>query len=147
MMKLGDRGLHVTKVQNALNAKVVWGTSPKLIPDGIFGSRTFDAVRAFQKQKGLPVTGVVDNAMAVKLGLFPSDILPPPVKATPSVIGPAVTSPGQMTPGISSLEKFYTFMGGKTMAMIGVAILGAGIVVSYFAAKKSPKPQPSGEKA
>ncbi|GAW93667.1 peptidoglycan-binding protein LysM [Calderihabitans maritimus] len=29
--------------------------------DGIFGPRTEAAVKAFQRQKGLPVTGVVDT--------------------------------------------------------------------------------------
>lgn len=37
-------------------------TIPVVNPDGIFGPATEDAVRAFQKEYGLPVTGVVDEA-------------------------------------------------------------------------------------
>lgn len=35
---------------------------PVLIPDGIYGSRTMEAVTAFQRQHGLPGTGVADYA-------------------------------------------------------------------------------------
>ena len=34
---------------------------PKVVPDGIYGSVTRDAVTAFQKKAGLPATGVVDK--------------------------------------------------------------------------------------
>lgn len=35
---------------------------PPVIPDGRFGERTLEAVMVFQRDFGLPVTGVVDNA-------------------------------------------------------------------------------------
>lgn len=35
---------------------------PSLIPDGIYGPRTHDAVAAFQRRYGMPVTGVADQA-------------------------------------------------------------------------------------
>ena len=35
---------------------------PRLIPDGVFGERTLEAVMRFQREAGLPVTGVVDQA-------------------------------------------------------------------------------------
>lgn len=34
---------------------------PSVIPDGIYSKQTSDAVSAFQRRKGLPVTGVTDN--------------------------------------------------------------------------------------
>ena len=34
---------------------------PTVIPDGIYGPSTMQAVSAFQRQNGLPVTGVVDQ--------------------------------------------------------------------------------------
>ncbi|MBQ7128490.1 MAG: peptidoglycan-binding protein [Clostridia bacterium] len=34
---------------------------PKVAPDGIFGQRTHDAVKAFQEINGLPATGEVDE--------------------------------------------------------------------------------------
>lgn len=36
---------------------------PRLIPDGIFGERTLEAVMLFQREMFPPVTGVVDNAV------------------------------------------------------------------------------------
>ena len=33
----------------------------KLVPDGIYGPNTVQAVREFQRQNGLPVTGETDN--------------------------------------------------------------------------------------
>ena len=35
---------------------------PSVIPDGIYGQNTVGAVSAFQRRKGLPVTGVTDQA-------------------------------------------------------------------------------------
>jgi len=35
---------------------------PRLIPDGRFGEQTLEAVMVFQRDHGLPVTGVVDMA-------------------------------------------------------------------------------------
>ena len=36
-------------------------TLPRLVPDGIFGEETLEAVMIFQREWKLPVTGVVDN--------------------------------------------------------------------------------------
>lgn len=35
---------------------------PSLIPDGIYGPQTVSAVSAFQRNRGLPVTGITDQA-------------------------------------------------------------------------------------
>ena len=35
---------------------------PTVVPDGIYGPSTMTAVTAFQRQSGIPVTGIVDNA-------------------------------------------------------------------------------------
>lgn len=37
------------------------GSIPSVIPDGIYGPQTMTAVSAFQRNHGLPTTGVVDN--------------------------------------------------------------------------------------
>ncbi len=34
---------------------------PTVVPDGVYGASTMQAVSAFQRQKGLPVTGVADE--------------------------------------------------------------------------------------
>ncbi len=36
-------------------------TLPTVVPDGIYGQETITAVSAFQRRKGLPVTGVTDQ--------------------------------------------------------------------------------------
>ena len=37
------------------------GVSPTVIPDGIYGPSTFSAVSHFQRQHGLPVTGITNQ--------------------------------------------------------------------------------------
>lgn len=37
------------------------GTVPTVIPDGIYGNETREAVSVFQKNNGLPVTGITDQ--------------------------------------------------------------------------------------
>ena len=37
------------------------GSAAPLVPDGLFGSKTAAAVRAYQQQNGLPVTGTADR--------------------------------------------------------------------------------------
>ncbi len=34
---------------------------PTLVPDGIYGPQTLNAVTAFQRREGLPLTGIADN--------------------------------------------------------------------------------------
>ena len=60
-LRKGDSGPEVVAMQQLL---LKW--DPKCLPeygaDGDFGKETEDAVKAFQKAKGLPVTGVYDAA-------------------------------------------------------------------------------------
>lgn len=83
----GMRGPYVRLLQEYLSAvAVVYPSIPAVPPTGQFGSRTKDAVTAFQKQFGLPPTGAVDattwdiltdvyddvvNGMVTKQGQFP----------------------------------------------------------------------------
>lgn len=54
-------GRAVTSLQTMLRAiSRVDGNLPSVIPDGIYGPVTRQAVTAFQRQKGLPATGVAD---------------------------------------------------------------------------------------
>jgi localization factor PodJL len=53
---VGDTGNLVSQAQ-ALLAKLGFDAGP---PDGVAGPKTRDAVRAFQRQEGLPVTGEID---------------------------------------------------------------------------------------
>jgi N-acetylmuramoyl-L-alanine amidase len=57
--KKGDKGEIVKHIQRALH----------LLPDGIFGKITEEAVRAFQYENGLKVDGIVGPATLAKLGI------------------------------------------------------------------------------
>ena len=55
MLKSGDSGTAVSRLQRALNA----ATSAKLAVDGQFGPNTTSAVRTYQSSRGLGVDGIV----------------------------------------------------------------------------------------
>ena len=55
ILKRGSRGAYVTYLQKKLESFLI----PVGATDGVFGSRTENAVRSFQQQKGLTVDGVV----------------------------------------------------------------------------------------
>ena len=60
-LDIGSSGSKVRQVQEQLNLiGEFYSSIPVLIPDGIYGERTADAVRAFQKIFRLPQTGIVD---------------------------------------------------------------------------------------
>ena len=64
MIGMGDKGDPVKAIQLELIAK-----GYKLgIPDGQFGPATANAIRNFQSNNKLPVTGVVDKATVELLG-------------------------------------------------------------------------------
>ena len=64
----GHKGYRTAAMQKALNAKA----GADLNGDGEFGSKTLAALKAFQKAKGLPVTGKGDSATLAALGLVPA---------------------------------------------------------------------------
>ena len=61
VLKRGDRGAAVRKVQSALGVAA----------DGVFGTQTEQAVKRFQKRKGLSADGVVGPDTRDALGLDP----------------------------------------------------------------------------
>lgn len=87
-LRRGDRGPLVRVLQTQLQRS---GFDPGPI-DGIFGSRTDAAVRAFQQQRNLPVTGVVDVATWTALGVSCTVTPPAPIPPTP------VPPPGPFPP-------------------------------------------------
>lgn len=60
----GASGTNVTKIQQALN-----GLGSSIAVDGQYGPATESAVRSFQANRPLPVTGIVDQATADALGV------------------------------------------------------------------------------
>lgn len=83
-LRIGDRGPLVRILQTQLERA---GFDVGAI-DGIFGPRTDAAVRAFQLQKNLPVTGVVDVATWTALGVSCTVTPPTPVPPGPTPIPP-----------------------------------------------------------
>jgi lysozyme len=49
---------HIMAAQHGLN---VWGIDPPIAEDGLFGAETRDAIRVFQGDAKLPVTGLPDD--------------------------------------------------------------------------------------
>ena len=84
-LKKGAYGEAVKALQQAL---VRVGVGVKYGVDSYFGSATEASVKAFQRYKGLPVTGVVDQATAAALGLAAAP------RAAPPAAPPTARSPG-----------------------------------------------------
>lgn len=60
-LTIGSRGADVVQIQEQLDAIAdVYYPIPNIAADGVYGPRTAEAVTAFQRQFGLPASGVVD---------------------------------------------------------------------------------------
>ncbi len=71
-LNLGTRGPAVADLQRALIAS---GVTVRGGADGVFGQATQAAVRAFQTERGLPVSGTADGHTLVALGLLTTRIV------------------------------------------------------------------------
>ena len=89
-LKLGSKGAAVTAMQKAIGG---------LVADGVFGPLTEARVKAYQKSKGLAVTGVVDTKVwNALMGT-----------AAPATGGTSTSTPaGSKTPTTSPLAKYAT---------------------------------------
>jgi peptidoglycan hydrolase-like protein with peptidoglycan-binding domain len=89
--KYDERGSRVVALQRAL---IRAGIAVRGGADGMFGSGTAGAVMKFQRQRGLRVTGRVDQATANALGLqalpapSPAPVVTVPLQAKPLASGP-----------------------------------------------------------
>jgi D-alanyl-D-alanine carboxypeptidase (penicillin-binding protein 5/6) len=84
-LKMGDGGSAVEDLQRRLNLKLK--PSPNLGVDGDFGSATEAAVSQFQREQGLPTTGVADAKTREALG---NEKLPEPKIPAPEVVNAEV---------------------------------------------------------
>lgn len=67
-LDIGASGQKVRQMQEQLNLiGEFFNAIPVLVPDGIYGERTAEAVRTFQRIFNLPQTGVVDFATWYKI--------------------------------------------------------------------------------
>jgi peptidoglycan hydrolase-like protein with peptidoglycan-binding domain len=106
-LKKGAYGDAVKALQEAL---VRVGVGVKYGVDSYFGSATEASVKAFQRYKGLPVTGVVDQATAAALGLA----------SAPAAAAPAAAANGSLARGST----------GQRVTQLQQSLIAAGIPVA-----------------
>lgn len=115
----GNRGDAVRTVQQALQnaGQVVRGGI-----DGMFGSGTTATIQSFQTARGLPVTGVLDTATAVALGLIAA-----PAPAPAPVAAPVAAT----TPNAGTFLTRLPVRGnrGDSVRTVQQALVAAGIEV------------------
>jgi peptidoglycan DL-endopeptidase CwlO len=101
----GMSGENVKALQNALNRV---GIGVKYGVDGYFGSATQASLKAFQRYKGLPITGVVDAAAAKALGFAAS------APAAPAAPKPAVAASAKAVPATGGATGIVGLQGGAS---------------------------------
>ena len=106
----GQRGALVTSLQQSLVSASI---SVSGGVDGIFGAGTTAAVSAYQTSRGLAVTGKVDIATAISLGIVEGTTKPSTTPATPA---PASTIPATTIPATTTPSQF-PIVGNKNEAV------------------------------
>lgn len=84
---------------------------PVVNPDGIFDSTTEQAVRSFQKEHGLPVTGVVDLGTfdaIVNAFTLAEELLSPAVAPVVNFPAQLTIAPGQSHPHIYMVQAMFS---------------------------------------
>jgi lysozyme len=109
-LRLGDRGDSVRTLQSAL---VRAGHNPGPV-DGVFGSRTDEAVRAFQRDRALKVDGVVGPLTWAALGMG---------------TGPATVPTGLSARGVEFIARFEGFRSELYDDPAGHCTIGFGHLV------------------
>ena len=111
----GQRGALVTSLQQSLVSASI---SVSGGVDGIFGAGTAAAVSAYQTSRGLAVTGKVDIATAISLGIVEGTTKPAttPPSTTPATPAPASTIPATTIPATTTPSQF-PIVGNKNEAV------------------------------
>ncbi len=136
-LRKGAVGSAVRDLQNALNRV---GVGVKYGVDGYFGSATQASVKAFQRYKGLPVTGVVDAATAVALGLAApatqKPVAPAPApQPAPAAPAPApAATPAKPAPAPAPASAAVPVSGGAATA-VAAALSQQGVAYRFAAAE------------
>jgi cell wall-associated NlpC family hydrolase len=112
----GSSGDNVRALQDALNHA---GIGVKYGVDGYFGSATQASVRAFQRFRHLPITGVVDAATATALG-FATPKAPTKQAAAPPSAAKAAPAPASGVVGLRLGSQ------GPAVAQVQQAIIAMG---------------------
>lgn len=99
--KKGDKGEIVKHIQRALH----------LLPDGIFGKITEEAVRAFQSENGLKVDGIVGPATLAKLGIAVAAGLKKSKRTITEIIVHCTATPEGKDYTVDDIRKWHTAQG------------------------------------
>jgi len=100
MIKTGDTGFMVSKIQKALNGwSTLWGVGLSVTVDGVYGEQTRTAVFKWQEGATRPTTGEVDGIMMAALMEYVPDWIdthtPPATLINPGIIsGSEITITG-----------------------------------------------------
>ncbi len=89
---------------------------PTVVPDGIYGTTTMQAVSAFQRKKGLPVTGVTDEQTwyAIVEAYEPALIILGPAEPIEIIMDPGqVFILGEESPYILLAQSMLIFLAGE----------------------------------
>lgn len=107
-------GQPVRSLQTMLRAiSRVDPAQPSVMPDGVYTRQTADAVSAFQRRNGLPVTGTVDNATwdAIVRVYRTARIETEPAQVIRIVLDPGeVLTAGQEHPNVFLLQSILTIL-------------------------------------
>jgi len=105
--------------------------------DGIFGQRTWTAVGLFQKEHGLPMTGIVDKAtwqvLTGAVGTKPEVVVyqpypvyvPTPTYTPPAKTPPAKVPPTKVPPAKAEVSPFEKYLPYIMVGMAGVILVVA----------------------
>ena len=96
--KKGDKGEIVKHIQRALH----------LLPDGIFGKITEEAVRSFQSENGLKVDGIVGPATLAKLGIAVAAGLKKSKRTITEIIVHCTATPEGKDYTVEDIRKWHT---------------------------------------
>ena len=88
-LRKGSRGADVKTLQAALNNNCPYG----LVVDGVFGAKTEEAVKDYQKHNGLSVDGIVGAKTWSKLGYETADEVTPSGRAINKLIVHCTATP------------------------------------------------------
>ncbi len=125
-MPAGPSGTTIRALQEALNKQ---GIAVKT--DGVLGEETRAAIRQYQSQHHLPVTGEPDKATLDKLGVVARQGAAPGGRMQPGQ-QPGGAMPGGMGPGMMGQGGMMGMMGpgmmgqGGMMGMMGPGMMGPG---------------------
>jgi peptidoglycan hydrolase-like protein with peptidoglycan-binding domain len=126
----GDAGDAVVRVQQAL---VAAGIGLPGGADGTFGQATANAISTFQRQKGLDMSGVVDQATAIALGIRGAPASGPPT-TTAAAPAPDSATAGPLRPSASEL--LPTGGGDRTRNLPWVALVAVNAVLALYVRRR-----------